>query len=266
MLLRQVQARPLQGHHLRALWRRGHALEGAARADGPHRARRAGHAHLVLQGCPEPARLPPRPRAEEPREGHLLRGPHHHLGRRRPPPHGSRRARGRHPRRDRRHREGARARAPKARRGVRGGARRPRVTRREEERARARGEGPQQGLRGCPRARRRRDRLLEDGLGHVPRALAQAARRRRAGVARAAGPLPGVLLRRHGRRGGQGPDLAHRHGARGAVAQGDHRHRQGSAQGQGDQAAQGDLCVQPPSTRTAARSTPRWAWCSTRCR
>ena len=37
MLLRQVQARPLQGHHLRALRRRGHPPEGAPRAHGSHR-------------------------------------------------------------------------------------------------------------------------------------------------------------------------------------------------------------------------------------
>ena len=42
-----------------------------------------GHAHLVLQGCPEPARLPARHRAEEPREGHLLRRAPDHVGRRR---------------------------------------------------------------------------------------------------------------------------------------------------------------------------------------
>jgi DNA-directed RNA polymerase subunit beta' len=29
-------------------------LQGPPRADGPHRARRPGHPHLVLQGCPEP--------------------------------------------------------------------------------------------------------------------------------------------------------------------------------------------------------------------
>ena len=50
VLLRQVQARPLQGHRLRALRRRGHALEGPPRAHGPHRPRRTGLAHLVLQG------------------------------------------------------------------------------------------------------------------------------------------------------------------------------------------------------------------------
>ena len=62
-------------------------------------------------------------------------------------------------------------------------------------------------------------------------------------------PLRGVLRGRHGRRGRQGPHLPHRHGGRGAVPQGDHRHRQGPAQGQGDQAPQGDLGVQPRRRR-----------------
>ena len=39
VLLRQVQAGALQGHHLRALRRRGHALQGPSRPHGPHRAR-----------------------------------------------------------------------------------------------------------------------------------------------------------------------------------------------------------------------------------
>ncbi len=56
MLLRQVQADPLQGHHLRQVRRRGHALEGPPRADGPHPAGQPGQPHLVLQGHPEPAR------------------------------------------------------------------------------------------------------------------------------------------------------------------------------------------------------------------
>ena len=73
VLLRQVQARPLQGHHLRALRRRGDAPEGAPRAHGPHRPGRAGLAHLVLQGRPEPDRLPARHRPARAREGPLLR-------------------------------------------------------------------------------------------------------------------------------------------------------------------------------------------------
>ena len=44
VLLRQVQARALQGHHLRALRRRGHARQGAPRAHGSHQARGAGRA------------------------------------------------------------------------------------------------------------------------------------------------------------------------------------------------------------------------------
>ena len=50
MLLRQVQAHSLQGHHLRQVRRRGHPLEGPPRADGPHPARQPGQPHLVLQG------------------------------------------------------------------------------------------------------------------------------------------------------------------------------------------------------------------------
>ncbi len=74
MLLRQVQARPLQGHRLRALRRRGDAVQGAPRAHGPHRPRRSGLAHLVLQGRAEPHRLPARHRSQGAREGSLLRG------------------------------------------------------------------------------------------------------------------------------------------------------------------------------------------------
>ena len=60
VLLRQVQAGPLQGHHLRALRRRGHPLQGPPRADGPHRAGRARRAHLVPARHPLVAGLPPR--------------------------------------------------------------------------------------------------------------------------------------------------------------------------------------------------------------
>ena len=50
VLLRQVQARPLQGHRLRQVRRRSRAVEGAPRAHGPHRAGVAGEPHLVRQG------------------------------------------------------------------------------------------------------------------------------------------------------------------------------------------------------------------------
>ena len=61
--LRQVQAHPLSRRHLRPLRRRSHAVQGASRAHGPHRARRAGRAHLVLQDAAQPDGQPPRPHA-----------------------------------------------------------------------------------------------------------------------------------------------------------------------------------------------------------
>ena len=93
MLLRQVQARPLQGHHLRALRRRGHAPEGAPRAHGPHRPGRARVPHLVLQGRSEPDRLPPRHRPARAREGALLRRVDRDHGRRRKAEEGPQRTR-----------------------------------------------------------------------------------------------------------------------------------------------------------------------------
>ena len=96
---------------------------------------------------------------------------------------------------------------------------------------------------------RGRARLAQARVGHAPHAEAEAARRRRARVARAQRPLPRVLRGRHGRRGGQGPRLAPRPRRGGGRAQGDHRHRQGPAQGEGDQAAEGRLGVQPPRRR-----------------
>ena len=112
MLLRQVQASPLQGHHLRALRRRGDAPEGAPRAHGPHRPGRAGLAHLVLQGRAEPHRLPARHRAARAREGPLLRRLDRDHGRRREAQEGPERAR-----EQGRGREGADRRRP--RRGAR---------------------------------------------------------------------------------------------------------------------------------------------------
>ena len=92
VLLRQVQAGPLQGHRLRALRRRGDALEGAARAHGPRRPGLAGLPHLVLQGRAQPHRLPDRHGAQRAGEGPLLRRLDGHLGRHRGPRQGPRQA------------------------------------------------------------------------------------------------------------------------------------------------------------------------------
>ena len=183
VLLRQVQAGALQGHHLRALWRRGHAFEGAPRAHGPHPAGRARHAHLVLQGCPEPARLPARHRAEVAGEGHLLRRAPRHVDRHRAPAQGPAVARGRDEGRDGRRRARARGEAARARRGLHRRARGARGPRRQEERARARREGQEQGLRGDPPPLRRGARPAQARLGLAAHDEAEAARRRRARVA-----------------------------------------------------------------------------------
>ena len=200
MRLRQVQARPLQGHRLRALRRRGHQVLGSPRAHGPHRARRARHPHLVLQGRPVAPRVPPRHGAEGPREGHLLRRVHGDLGRRggappRPPdPRGQpaprdqeRRRPPRRPRRDASGEAGGGARGP----GGRGCQGRP-----EEEGQGCRREGD--GIH--PQERRRPGRQARADVGRVPGPLrrpAQAGGRRLPG---AAGPLRPVLRGLHGRR------------------------------------------------------------------
>ena len=65
VLVRQVQAHEVQGHHLREVRRRGDAVARAARAHGPYRARRAGRAYLV----PEVAAVAHRPAARHDAEG-----------------------------------------------------------------------------------------------------------------------------------------------------------------------------------------------------
>ena len=118
------------------------------------RRERMGHIELAapvthiwyFKGVPSRLGLPARHRAEEPREGHLLRGPPRHVGRHRPPPRRPRRARVRHPRRDRRRHPRVRARDREAVPGPRGRAGRPGVEGRQ-------GHRPEQG---APRARRRR--------------------------------------------------------------------------------------------------------------
>ena len=93
MLLRQVQARPLQGHRLRALRRRGDPLQGAPRAHGPHRPGRLREPHLVLQGRSLADRLPDRHGSQGAGEGPLLRRLGDHLGRRGGPHEGLQEAR-----------------------------------------------------------------------------------------------------------------------------------------------------------------------------
>ena len=73
VLVRQVQAHEVQGHHLREVRRRGHAVARAARAHGPYRARRARRAHLVPEVAAEPHRPAARHDAEGPRAHPLLR-------------------------------------------------------------------------------------------------------------------------------------------------------------------------------------------------
>ena len=50
VLVRQIQAHEASRCDLRQVWRRGHAVEGSARAHGPHRARLPGVARVVFQG------------------------------------------------------------------------------------------------------------------------------------------------------------------------------------------------------------------------
>ena len=188
MLLRQVQASPLQGHHLRALRRRGDAPEGAPRAHGPHRPRRAGLAHLVLQGRAEPHRLPARHRTARAREGPLLRRLDRDHGRRREAQEGPER-----PREQGRGREGADRRRPRrVARRARGPAQEAPQLLHEERRAELRrgrrvldprpvqlGRGAgHSAARGGARARlealpRRRDQDHDRGLEEDPRARPQ---------------------------------------------------------------------------------------------
>ena len=196
MLLRQVQEGPLQGHRLRALRRRGDPLQGSPRAHGSHRPRRSGLPHLVLQGRPEPDRLPDRHGSEGAREGPLLRGLGDHLGRRGGSLEGPRQAREGSREAGRRVRARARAahagaqrvtgpppRLPGRRRGEgrRGAARRHHrglqrgrraLGRQRHQREADEGRGPRQDGQGAPQDLRGRD------LGH--RGLPRRGRRARA--------------------------------------------------------------------------------------
>ena len=101
VLLRQVQADPLQGDHLRQVRRGGHPQQGPPRADGPHQAGQPGQPHLVLQGHAVAARDPARHQPAQPGADPLLRPV------------------GRHPRRREAEREGAGPRRRGAGRGPR---------------------------------------------------------------------------------------------------------------------------------------------------
>ena len=168
MLLRQVQARPLQGHHLRALRRRGDAPEGAPRAHGSHRPGRARLAHLVLQGRAEPHRLPARHRPARAREGPLLRRVDRHERRQRGAREGPERPRGQ-----------GQGRVRADLRRPRRAARRPREAPRPPARVLRREQG--EGLR-------RGRRLLDARPRHVGRGAGAPAARGRAQARRR--PLP----------------------------------------------------------------------------
>ena len=256
VLLRQVQARPLQGHHLRALRRRGDPPEGAPRAHGSHRPRRARLAHLVLQGRPEPHRLPARHRSQGAREGPLLRGLDRRVRRGREAPGRPRRA----VRQGRGRGRAARGRPRGAvRRGRGAPAAPPRVLRVRRDRrlrrgrrvlgAHARRVGRRPGLpaaRGGARARQRRAqgrRPPDRRRGHAQGARARPLGRRARG--------PAALGARAGRGRGLGQGRARRR------REGRHRRPRGQGHGQvqrqeGDRAARRSTW---PATTT--RSTPR---------
>ena len=71
--LRQVQAHEAPRRRLREVRRRGHPVEGAPRAHGPHRPGHAGRAHLVPELAAVAHRHPARHHAQGAREGPLLR-------------------------------------------------------------------------------------------------------------------------------------------------------------------------------------------------
>ena len=262
MLLRQVQAGPLQGHRLRALRRRGDALQGAPRAHGPHRPRGTGLAHLVLQGRPEPDRIPDRHGSEGAREGALLRRLDRHLGGRGGAQEGPQEARegGRQGPRLLPGREGpadqGAGRVPGAPAGVpqdrlpgrllrRGPSlgRRARGQRQEALRGRPREarEGDPQGDRGRDRRHRglsrRRRRAHARGLEDLPGDEGQGRDQRRGDVPRAQGPLRvtvrlgRVLPRRDGRRGRARPARPGRPRGRVRGARGHDQHLEGPEAG-----------------------------------
>ena len=203
VLLRQVQADPLQGHHLRQVRRRGHALQGPPRADGPHPAGQPGQPHLVLQGHAEPPGHPARHQPAQPRAHPLLRAVHRHPRRRGRAQARARgdRGRGRGPwRRGRPAPDRARGPAPhrrepparRARRGARRHQGRARGAARLADRGDRRGR-PGSWRPGSPSSRpaspRRPSPSPRPARSSSPRAT-RAARTRRRGCARSSAPTP----------------------------------------------------------------------------
>ena len=256
MLLRQVQARALQGHHLRALRCRGDPQQGPPRADGPHRARRARDPHLVLQGRAVAAGLPARPRPEGPGEGHLLRGVHDHRRRRRRPP-----PRPLHAGEQGRPGAGAPGEAPRrparrARQEARGGPRGP-GGRGGQGRRPSQGQGRRRaGDEADPRPGPARAGPARGGLDDVQGAQGPGPDGRRDALPRDEELVRQVLRGPHGRHGDPEAPRDVRHRGRGRQPARDHRDGQGPAQGPRPQAAQGGRRV-PQDQQQPARHGPR---------
>ncbi len=257
VLLRQVQAGALQGHHLRALRRRGDAFQGPSRPHGPHRAVGARRPHLVPARHAVVAGLPAgrhraqgRAQGQAAREGHLLRRQPGHLGRRGQAPRGSDQPRGRVPGRARRDPQGARARRRPPLQGARVGGRGGRVRGHRHQEAPSR---RRQGDRVAARALQHGARADRAGVGRVQEpALAQDHRGRDA-VARAARQVRRLLRGWHRRRRDQAADRPDRLRRGGDQAPRGDRARPrvdpqgalGAASPEGDQAPQDRRLVQP---------------------
>ena len=72
VLLRQVSGHEVRGQDLRSLRRDDRKQLRPSQADGPHRAGRAGRAHLVLQSHAQPPRHPAGHEDHEPEKDHLF--------------------------------------------------------------------------------------------------------------------------------------------------------------------------------------------------
>ena len=174
------------------------------------RRERMGHIELAapvthiwyFKGVPEPPRLPARPGPEGPREGHLLRGLHDHVGRRRGPSPRPALARGA----DRRREEGASTTA-----ATPTSTPAPRSSRPTWPSSRPRAPRPTPAARSASRAEREMahlrkradaaDRAPRAGLGPLQEPQGPGPRGRRGPLPRDARPLRPVLRGRHGRRG-----------------------------------------------------------------